>query len=172
MEYIYKTKPYEHQRQAFENSRNVGEWAYFMEMGCGKSKVLIDNAAWLYENRDLRTLVVIAPKGVYRNWVLKEIPAHMPDRIPHKVFTWRSSPRKHEVEELVEACEYKDGLRILIVNTEAVITKKFKEYYGKFRSYPEINMIAVDESTTIKNHKLNAPSQSYHLVRISIIVES
>ena len=127
MTYVYKTEPYEHQRQAFENSRNVSEWAYFMEMGCGKSKVLIDNAAWLYENRNLNTLVIIAPKGVYRNWVLKEIPIHMPDRIPHKVFTWRSSPRKHEVEELREACEYEDGLRILIVNTEAVITKKFND---------------------------------------------
>ena len=55
----------------------------------------------------------------------------MPDRIPHKVFTWRSSPRKHEVEELVEACEYKDGLRILIVNTEAVITKEVQRVLRK-----------------------------------------
>ena len=172
MTYVYKTEPYEHQRQAFENSRNVSEWAYFMEMGCGKSKVLIDNAAWLYENRNLNTLVIIAPKGVYRNWVLKEIPIHMPDRIPHKVFTWRSSPRKHEVEELIEACDYSDGLRILVVNTEALITKKFKDYYKKFRNYPEVNMIAVDESTAIKNHKAKrtksiiALGQDFHYRRI------
>ena len=43
MNFIYKTKPYDHQRLALEKSYNKQNYAYFMEMGCGKSKVLIDN---------------------------------------------------------------------------------------------------------------------------------
>ena len=48
MNYTYKTQPYKHQRDAFKASADQKNYAYFMEMGCGKSKVLIDNAAYLY----------------------------------------------------------------------------------------------------------------------------
>ena len=44
-----------------------------MEMGCGKSKVLIDNIAWLYWNNKIDTAIVVAPKGVYTNWKNNEI---------------------------------------------------------------------------------------------------
>ena len=49
MKFNYKTKPYKHQEDALEKSYNKKRtMPYFMEMGCGKSKVLIDNIAWLY----------------------------------------------------------------------------------------------------------------------------
>ena len=43
MNYKFKTKPYAHQVTALENSWMKEYYAYFMEMGTGKSKVLIDN---------------------------------------------------------------------------------------------------------------------------------
>ena len=43
MDYKFKTKPYEHQLKALEMSWERPYFAYFMEMGTGKSKVLIDN---------------------------------------------------------------------------------------------------------------------------------
>ena len=46
--YKFKTKPYAHQLQALKKSWKKHEYAYFMEMGTGKSKVLIDNIAILY----------------------------------------------------------------------------------------------------------------------------
>ena len=49
MKYKFKTKPYEHQLEALKRSCNKKEYAYFMEMGTGKSKVLIDNIAILYD---------------------------------------------------------------------------------------------------------------------------
>ena len=49
MKYKFKTKPYEHQLEALKRSWNKKEYAYFMEMGTGKSKVLIDNIAILYD---------------------------------------------------------------------------------------------------------------------------
>ena len=33
--YPYKTKPYEHQRNALNESAEKSQWAYFMEMGTG-----------------------------------------------------------------------------------------------------------------------------------------
>ena len=43
--YRFKTEPFEHQRAALGASWDKTEFAYFMEMGTGKSKVLIDNLA-------------------------------------------------------------------------------------------------------------------------------
>ena len=68
MNYKFKTKPYKHQITALENSWMKEYYAYFMEMGTGKSKVLIDNAAMLYDNGKIDGLLIIAPKGVYKNW--------------------------------------------------------------------------------------------------------
>jgi len=46
MNYKFKTKPYGHQLDALEASWNKEVFAYFMEMGTGKSKVLLDNASY------------------------------------------------------------------------------------------------------------------------------
>ena len=49
MKYKFKTKPYKHQMTALEKSWHKETYAYFMEMGTGKTKVLIDNMAMLYD---------------------------------------------------------------------------------------------------------------------------
>ena len=35
-QFIFKTKPYDHQLEALETSYDKTEYALFMEMGCGK----------------------------------------------------------------------------------------------------------------------------------------
>ena len=57
-------------------SWNKEVFAYFMEMGTGKSKVLIDNIAMLYDKGKINGALIIAPKGVYKNWLDAEIPNH------------------------------------------------------------------------------------------------
>ena len=81
MNYKFKTKPYEHQLKALERSWDKEYFAYFMEMGTGKSKVLIDNASMLYDKGEINGLLLVAPKGVYKNWHDGEIPTHMVDHI-------------------------------------------------------------------------------------------
>jgi len=49
--YRYKTKPYQHQRDALNKGALQNTFAYFMEMGTGKTKVIIDNAAYLYQQK-------------------------------------------------------------------------------------------------------------------------
>ena len=63
--YPCKTKPYEHQRNALNESSEKTQWAYFMEMGTGKTKVTIDNLAYLYLKNQIKSVLVIAPKSVY-----------------------------------------------------------------------------------------------------------
>ena len=71
MNYKFKTKPYAHQLKALEMSWNKN-FAYFMEMGTGKTKVLIDNIAMLYDKGKING-AGIAPKGV-ETWYEQELP--------------------------------------------------------------------------------------------------
>ena len=85
MHYKYKSKPFAHQNKALEMSWDKEVFAYFMEMGTGKSKVLIDNIAMLYNAGKINGALIVAPKGVYKNWFDQEIPNHMPDYIEKKL---------------------------------------------------------------------------------------
>ena len=49
--YKYKTSPFKHQRQALIEGAKLQNFAYFMEMGTGKTKVAIDNTAYLYQEK-------------------------------------------------------------------------------------------------------------------------
>lgn len=152
--YKFKTKPYDHQRTAMDHAGNKDAYGFFMEMGTGKSKVLIDNLGSLFLEGKCNFALIIAPKGVYRNWVAKEIPEHMSDDVPHRVIRWVSSPNKQQKQELNSIKDAYSGLTIFVMNVEAFSTVKgqnagiwLANRLGKF------GMIAIDESTTIKNHK-------------------
>ena len=84
MDYKFKTEPYAHQLHALGASHNKENYALFMEMGTGKSKVLVDNIAMLYDKGKINAALIVAPKGVYRNWERQEIPTHMPEPLQQK----------------------------------------------------------------------------------------
>jgi len=152
MNFNYKTKPYAHQHEALVRSHNKVDYGYFMEMGCGKSKVLIDNIAWLHSQGKIDTAIIVAPKGVYRNWEISEIPAHLPEDIEHEVYVWNPNPNKGQKEHLLEGIQEREKLRIFLVNVEGFATAKVRAYLEKFVRGSSF-LLAVDESTTIKNPK-------------------
>jgi SNF2 family DNA or RNA helicase len=147
MNYKFKSKPFAHQSKALEMSWNKEVFAYFMEMGTGKSKVLIDNIAMLFNAGKINGALIIAPKGVYKNWFDSEIPSHMPDYIEKKVGLWRTDPNAKDLKPLFSTGA---ELHILIMNVEAFSTKKGVLFAHKFLSCHNA-LISIDESTTIKN---------------------
>jgi SNF2 family DNA or RNA helicase len=147
MNYKFKSKPFAHQSKALEMSWDKEVFAYFMEMGTGKSKVLIDNIAMLYNAGKINGALIIAPKGVYKNWFDSEIPNHMPDYIEKKIGLWRTDPNAKELKPLFSTGA---ELHILIMNVEAFSTKKGVLFAHKFLSCHNA-LIGIDESTTIKN---------------------
>ena len=154
MDYIFKTKPYDHQQTALDMGLNRRSFGYFMEMGTGKSKVLIDNMGTLYCAGKIDFALVLAPKGVYRNWVAKEIPEHLSEKIPHRVIRWVSGANKKQAEEMRSVQDKFEGLTIFVMNVESFSTVKGQKA-GQWlaRAFGSRGMIAIDESTTIKNHK-------------------
>ena len=152
MQFNYKTKPYAHQEEALQKSHDKKNFAYFMEMGCGKSKVLIDNIYWLWQQKEIDTAIVVAPKGVYMNWKNNEIPIHLPDDIDADIYLWKASSTKNEKKKLSEGVTKRDKFRILLMNVESFVTKKAPVFLESFTHRSEF-LLAIDESTTIKNVK-------------------
>ena len=151
---FFKTKPYQHQLDALQHGMDRESYGYLMEMGTGKSKVLIDNLAILALQDKVNFALIIAPKGVYRNWVAKEIPEHMSEKVTHRVIRWVSGGNKTQQKEMKSVADKFDGLTIFVMNVEAFSTVKGRtagEWMAK--NFGSKGMIAIDESTTIKNTK-------------------
>jgi len=148
--YKFKTKPYAHQLTALEKSWNKNEYGYFMEMGTGKSKVLIDNISMLYDKGKINGALIVAPKGVYRTWLDQELPQHLARHIQPKMVLWTASTSKAKDKEYQSLFETGYDLHILIMNVEALSTKKGLDFAGKFLRCHKA-LLAIDESTTIKN---------------------
>ena len=152
MKYKFKTKPYAHQLIALEKSWNRSTFAYFMEMGTGKTKVLIDNLAMLYDKGKVNGALIIAPKGVVGTWYNQELPAHLPDHIEKITVLWQANINKKQQSKLDELFKLGHELHVLVMNVEAFSTEKGLTFAKKFlRSHN--SLVAIDESTTIKNPK-------------------
>lgn len=76
IKYLFKTTPYAHQLEVLREFLHREYFALFMEMGTGKSKVVLDKIGFLYAAGKISGVLVIAPKGVYSNWPQVQIPKH------------------------------------------------------------------------------------------------
>jgi len=150
MFYKFKTKPYGHQLTALKKSCDKKVYALFMEMGTGKTKVLIDNAAMLYDKGKIDGLLIVAPKGVIGTWYNQELPTHLPDHIENVTVLWQANITKGQQEKLGSLFEPEETFHILIMNVEALSTTKGTDLAAKF-IYSHNTLMVIDESTTIKN---------------------
>ena len=149
MKYKFKTTPYKHQMTALKKSWNKENFAYFMEMGTGKTKVLIDNLSMLYDKGKVNGALIVAPKGVVKTWYEQELPAHLVDHIENVTVLWQPNITKKQQEKLETLYEIGTALHILIMNVEALSTDKGVNFARKFLSCHN-TLMAIDESTTIK----------------------
>ena len=152
MKYKFKTKPYGHQLTALEKSWNRETYAYFMEMGTGKTKVLIDNIAMLYDRGKIDGALIISPKGVMGTWYSQELPAHLPNHIENMSVLWQANITKSQSRNLGNLFKTDERLHLLIMNVEALSTQKGLAFAQKFLLSHK-TLMCIDESTTIKNPK-------------------
>ena len=129
IDYQYKVEPFAHQREEIEGHWQDESRAIFWEQGTGKSKLEIDNAAMLYQRGEINGMLIVAPNGVHRNWVDKEIPEHMPGWIVkqmrrHIFQTKKAKTKWHEqaLRDLWKHC----GFIVLAMSYDAMMTDKGK----------------------------------------------
>lgn len=154
IEYPFKMKPREHQLAAWRMSKDREFFAQLMEYGTGKTKVTIDTATYLFDQGNIDRMLVVAPKGVYRNWTEIEIPKHCADHVTPWC-AWHDAAAgvkaKRELDLFMRERDAK-RLKVLALNVESVITPRGVELARDFLKGGPALMV-MDEFTTIKNPK-------------------
>lgn len=165
--YVPKTKPMRHQVAARLAAYNAparpsrdDNFAYLMDMGTGKSKVVLDEWGDSAVNDELPNLLVVAPAGSYRNWFMgknglanSELDVHVSGELRERMLVnhWQSGSSRAHRESLSEFLRAQGRPRALFVNVEALSSVDaaqdlIEAFLESGRTY-----MAVDESTTIKN---------------------
>ena len=152
MKYKFKMKPFRHQLDILSHSWNKENYAIFADMGTGKSKIIIDNIALLYDRGKINAALIIAPKSITGNWEKGEIPIHMPAHVEYHTILWSSNTTQKQQKLLEPLFKPLDKLIIFIINVEALSTSRGVDITYKFL-LSHSTFMAIDESTTIKNPK-------------------
>ncbi|MDH5664698.1 MAG: DEAD/DEAH box helicase [Nitrosopumilus sp.] len=147
-----KTKPYKHQTEALELSKDKQVFALFAEQGTGKTKITIDTIEYLYNSNKINSVVIIAPNGVNRAWLDEQIPLHFGiDEYHHHLWTGKRTQRALESWTMFEGVAA-THIKILSIHIDAVITKHGYQAIEKFLKNHN-SLLVLDESHKIKNPK-------------------
>lgn len=144
---VFKTKPFDHQFKAFEISKDLEYYGLFFEQGCGKTKVIIDNASYLFNQGKITALVIIAPNGVHKNWINDELPTHC--KVNYEAFCWGGSLNKAD-KIAFDTVLNSDNLQIFSFNVECFAFPKQQAILLDLLESRNC-LLTIDESQSIKN---------------------
>lgn len=151
--YPFVHTPFKHQWDELVANWKKRERGVFWEMGCGKSKLICDNAGLMFLNGAIDGMVCVAKKGEYLNWSRQELPEHMPPEVPWRAFEfstyrWRLPAVKREWAEFLKF----KGFRVVVVNIESFGWDGIEECLKAFfKALKNRVMWVTDEATCVKN---------------------
>lgn len=130
--------PFKAQKKAIVSAQGKEGYGYFMEMGLGKTAVVLAEFLRLYQEGQVTGLIVVCPNSLKRNWIkeAEKMGADFPVKL-----AWPAAvdPRA-------------DDPWLQTINYEAVITKGGYAHLSLLLSNCKV-MLVLDESTQIKNHQ-------------------
>jgi hypothetical protein len=145
-----------HQAEGLAKAHGREGFGWLMEMGTGKTKTDLDETGELFCAGDISAQLVLAPKGVYTNWLTDEVPKHWTEDFQRQVIlgAWRGGgtrANKDEVNRLFS--EDPEKLRFFCMNIEALAqsSRAFDIAWEFVRRHRGRIKISIDESTVIKN---------------------
>lgn len=146
-----KTSPMKHQEVGV--ARLAAAPKGFMlgcEQGTGKTWMLLADAEHQFNAGLIDAVLVLAPKGVHTNWVLREIPTHTSVPTVSAYYLAGGGVRRKAAIERVFRNNGERELRILAINIDAIIHKEGYDLARRLlRTYR--TMMIVDESQRIKS---------------------
>lgn len=167
-DFNFKSVPYRHQLDAWELSKDREYYALFIDLGGGKSKVLLDTSAYLKLENKIDAQVIVVPKGVQVAWVEEQIPNHLACEDNVTAY-WTAAPRLEERTALTNLLEAPGShMRTLVMNCEGLtsLDSKATEYLTRFLKKYRC-MLAVDEATVIKSSAAHRTKILIKLARLA-----
>ncbi len=164
-DFVFKTKPMNHQKITFNFLRGFDCAANLLEQGLGKSKVLIDVATWRFRMGQIKICFITAPTTVVGAFA-DEIEKHGHDDFNDLLILDDKSTKKRQqrLEELLEKIERGEQFHgFIITNHDALGSTKqgLRQYLIKANAKRKLfQMMAVDESSKIK-HASSQRSKSH-----------
>lgn len=145
--------PFRHQLREFLDHRDARARALLWSMRTGKSRSIIDLAAYNFLIRHkIDGVLVIAPNGVHDNWIRRQMPEHAWADLGHQqnCLVWRMGDFTSEKKLKAWQKQYERNMRSkklfwLSVNSESMIkpkTRKLLKDFTKRRKF----LLVVDES--------------------------
>lgn len=146
---------YDHQKRALQISCEKEAYAYLLEMGLGKTAIAIANAGYLYMRKKVVAVLVLAPKGVHRQWTEQEIPKHIDKRIKYKTFTWGDK---------FDKISNGGSLLFFSMNIDSIRTERgFSMAEHFLLAYKGRAMMIMDEGHLIKNGSADRTRAAFKL---------
>jgi SNF2 family DNA or RNA helicase len=144
--YAFKTKPREYQRKALDKAWAQPYFAFYMDMGTGKTKTSLDLFSAYFLNGDVDRLLIITKFSTRRNWE-REIGIHCPVECDVRIL---DTTKAKDFDEWNTTRD--DRLKVLIVGTESLAIGKAPEFSERFVSVSARVGVVIDEAHMIKNH--------------------
>lgn len=160
---------YKHQSEALRRIKkrptkpsDADVFCLTMEMGTGKTRVIVDEWQQRVESKDLRDLLIIAPAGSYRNWdrdypgepseLTRWLEPELRERVA--VTAWVSGASRGHRDALEGVLRERGRPRVLVCNVEALSTvDKARAACAAFLESARARggaLAVVDESTRIR----------------------
>jgi SNF2 family DNA or RNA helicase len=165
---IHYTLPYAYQTEALLEAWGNPGFAYFMEMGTGKSKIIIDEIINLNEQGLINCVVILAPNNVHVNWK-NELEKHGPGYDKWEIQIWRSGQNEKKREETTRQIIASGKLLVFLMNIEALSTKPGKEYLHRLLLARRRAYFVIDESHKIKSNSAIRTKAAIELGKLASI---
>lgn len=164
----FNLEPFKHQWDALEKGGNKYGFAFLMDPGTGKTKVTIDNAAWLYARGVINAMLVLGPGDVPEQWLSEQIPLHWTVKEP-RMALWRSNSQRRRRECLeLSSKPIANTFTVLAMNHEALATdageKCAKNFLLAYKT-----MAVLDESDFYANPKAQRTRAALRLGKHALV---
>lgn len=167
--YEFLTEPREFQREVVGATWGLPAFALWWEQGLGKSKALIDTSGMLYDDGQIDAHLLIAPKGLHRNYITRELPKHLHPNYAGPTFFWNQDnvARKWWLNAARAFLDDdRPGLKTLGMSYDGALTEVGQRLIAAFleRSKRGV-MLSADESGRLKNPDA---ARTKELLRVSV----
>lgn len=155
----YRRPPFEHQREGIKRAAFKEYYAWFLQMGLGKTYIEINNAGFLFLRGKIDAVFHVAPVGAHRGFIEDEVTQDMPSLIPVRSLLWeygkmtsiiikKEKWRPHVKSFLNDRSP--ERLAVLSINIDSLCTKIGQKLASRFFEGRRVYM-AIDESLDIAN---------------------